>query len=214
MSRYRLSLVDGRYCLIDSFSSQKPLSLSFFSPKFLRRLKSASKNSELLAKAIGTRQGLKVVDCTAGLGREGFLLAHLGCDVTLIERSKVIYTLLLDALNWASFDPDLKKVVDRISLYQSDAKEYLCQHSYWDVIYIDPMFPDKKKTSLPKGDMQYLQRFLSKEKNDVSLLKSAFRCKFRRLVVKRPLKTRDKEIRKADRSIQNDKIRFDIYLGI
>ena len=213
MSRYRLSLIDGRYCLLDSFSSQKPLSLSFFSPKFLSRVKAASKNTELLARAVGTRQGLKVLDCTAGLGREGFLLAHLGCDVTLIERSKVIYTLLLDALNWASFDPDLKKVVDRISLYQSDAKEYLYRHSSWDVIYIDPMFPDKKKTSLPKGDMQYLQRFLSKEKNDVSLLKSAFRCKFRRLVVKRPLKTRDKEIRKADRSIQNDKIRFDIYIG-
>ena len=214
MSRYRLSLVDGRYCLIDSFSPQKPLSLSFFSPKFLRRVKAASKSTELLARAVGTRQGLKVLDCTAGLGREGFLLAHLGCDVTLIERSKVIYTLLLDALNWASFDPDLKKVVDRISLYRSDAKEYLSRHSSWDVIYIDPMFPDKKKTSLPKGDMQYLQRFLSKEKNDGSLLKSAFLCNFRRLVVKRPLKTRDKEIRKADSSIQNDKIRFDIYLGI
>ena len=214
MSRYRLSLVDGRYCLIDSFSPQKPLSLSFSSPKFLRRVKAASKNTELLARAVGTRQGLKVLDCTAGLGREGFLLAYLGCDVTLIERSKVIYTLLLDALNWASFDPDLKKVVDRLSLYRSDAKEYLSRHSSWDVIYIDPMFPDKKKTSLPKGDMQYLQRFLSKEKNDGSLLKSAFLCKFRRLVVKRPLKTRDKDMRKADSSIQNDKIRFDIYLGI
>ena len=214
MSRYRLSLVDGRYCLIDSFSPQKPLSLSFSSPKFLRRVKAASKNTELLARAVGTRQGLKVLDCTAGLGREGFLLAYLGCDVTLIERSKVIYTLLLDALNWASFDPDLKKVVDRLSLYRSDAKEYLSRHSSWDVIYIDPMFPDKKKTSLPKGDMQYLQRFLSKEKNDGSLLKSAFRCKFRRLVVKRPLKARDKDIRKSDSSIQNDKIRFDIYLGI
>ena len=214
MSRYRLSLVDGRYCLIDSLSPQKPLSLSFSSPKFLRRVKAASKNTELLARAVGTRQGLKVVDCTAGLGRDGFLLAHLGCDVTLIERSKVIYTLLLDALNCASFDPDLKKVVDRISLYQSDAKEYLFRHSSWDVIYIDPMFPDKKKTSLPKGGMQYLQRFLSKEKNDGSLLESAFRCKFRRLVVKRPLKTPAKDIRKADRSIQNDKIRFDIYLGI
>ena len=163
MSRYRLSLVDGRYCLIDSFSPQKPLSLSFFSPKFLRRVKAASKNTELLARAVGTREGLKVLDCTAGLGREGFLLAHLGCDVTLIERSKVIYTLLLDALNWASFDPDLKKVVDRISLYRSDAKEYLARHSSWDVIYIDPMFSGKKKTSLPKGDMQYLQRFLSNE---------------------------------------------------
>ena len=131
-------------------------------------MKAASKNTELLARAVGTRQGLKVLDCTAGLGREGFLLAHLGCDVTLIERSKVIYTLLLDALNWASFDPDLKKVVDRLSLYRSDAKEYLSRHSSWDVIYIDPMFPDKKKNSLPKGDMQYLQRFLSKEKNDGS----------------------------------------------
>ena len=136
MSRYRLSLVDGRYCLIDSFSPQKPLSLSFFSPKFLRRVKAASKNSELLARAVGTRQGLKVVDCTAGLGREGFLLAHLGCDVTLIERSKVIYTLLFDALDWASFDPDFKKVVDRISLYRGDAEEYLARHSSWDLSLI------------------------------------------------------------------------------
>ena len=214
MSRYRLSLVDGKYCLRDSFSSQKPLSLSFSSPRFLRRVKAASKNSELLAKAVGSRKGLKVVDCTAGLGREGFLLAYLGCEVTLIERSKVIYTLLLDALNSASFDPDLKEAVGRISLYRSDAEEFLSQHRSWDAIYIDPMFPEKKKTSLPKGDMQYLQRFLSKEKNDGSLLKMAFRCQFRRLVVKRPLKTVFNEIKNPDSFVQNDKIRYDIYSGI
>ena len=214
MSRYRLSLADGRYYLSDSFSSQKPLSLSFSTSKFLRRIKAASKTSELIARAVGTRHGLKVIDCTAGLGREGFLLAYLGCDVTLIERSRVIHTLLRDALNSASYDPDLKRVVNRISLHQSDSRDFLSQHPSWDVIYIDSMFPEKKKTSLPKGDMQYLQRFLSNETNDESLLKRAFRCNFKRLVVKRPLKTGFDEIRKADLRIQNDRIRFDIYLGI
>ena len=213
MSRYRLSLVKGGYCLRDTFSSQKPLSLSFSSPKFLRRVKTATKNNELLAKAVSIRKGLRVVDCTAGLGREGFLLAYLGCDVTLIERSKVIYTLLYDALNSASFEPDLKKAVNRISLYWSDSREFLSQHPSWDVIYIDPMFPDNKKTSLPKGDMQYLQRFLCKEKNNGSLLKRALGCEFKRLVVKRPLKTIDHDLRKADSSVQNDKIRYDIYFG-
>ena len=162
---------------------------------------------------VSTCPGLKVVDCTAGLGREGFLLAYLGCDVTLIERSKVVYTMLLDALKSASSDPILKKVVNRISLYRSDSREFLSNHPSWDVIYIDPMFPEKKKTSLPKGDMQYLQRFLSKEKNGESLLESAFRCKFKRLVVKRPLKRFYKHIKKPDSSFQNNKICYDIYLG-
>ena len=214
MSRYRLSLANGRYFLRDSFSSQKPLSLSFSSPKFLRRVKAASKTSELLARAVGIRTGLKVLDCTAGLGREGFMLAYLGCHITLIERSKVIYTLLLDALNSASLDPDLKKVVNRISLHHSDAKEFLSQHPSWDVIYIDPMFPNKKKTSLPTGDMQYLQRFLSNEKNDGALLKRALRCNYKRLVVKRPVKKLYRDLKKADLSFRNDKICFDVYLGI
>ena len=214
MSRYRLSLANGRYCLRDSFSSQKPLSLSFSSPKFLRRVKAASKTTELIARAVGIRHGLKVIDCTAGLGREAFLLAYLGCDVTLVERSQVIYTLLLDALDSASFDSDLKRAVSRISLHQSDSRDFLSQHPSWDVIYLDPMFPEKKKTSLPKGDMQYLQRFLSKQQDDGSLLKQAFRCNFKRLVVKRSLTKVYDDIKKPDLQIQNDKIRFDVYLGI
>ena len=78
MSRYRLSFANGRYYLSDSFSSQKPLSLSFSSSKFLRRVKAASKTSELIARAVGIRHGLKVIDCTAGFGKGRFLTCVFG----------------------------------------------------------------------------------------------------------------------------------------
>jgi len=56
---------------------------------------------ELLARAIGVRHGrsLNVIDATAGLGRDAFVLASLGCFVTLLERSPVTYEFKFQSSN-------------------------------------------------------------------------------------------------------------------
>ena len=42
-----------------------------------------------------------IVDATAGLGRDAFLLASLGAKVTLIERSPMMYELLKEGMERA-----------------------------------------------------------------------------------------------------------------
>ena len=45
-----------------------------------------------MARAVKAGGGVRVLDCTAGLARDAFVLASLGCEVTLVERSRVVYT--------------------------------------------------------------------------------------------------------------------------
>jgi 16S rRNA (guanine1516-N2)-methyltransferase len=49
-------------------------------------------NGQPLARAIGLKTyglPLVVIDATAGLGQDSFVLASLGCHVTMIERLQV-----------------------------------------------------------------------------------------------------------------------------
>ena len=64
------------------------------------RLKFGGGRGQALPKACGLSKGQtpRIVDATAGLGRDSFLLASLGAEVTLIERSKHMHRLLEDGL--------------------------------------------------------------------------------------------------------------------
>ncbi|MBA57785.1 MAG: hypothetical protein CMQ40_01290 [Gammaproteobacteria bacterium] len=213
MPRYRMQRINGRYHLSDNYSSQKPLKLDFSSPKFLERLSAAGKRSELIAKAVGISDKKKVVDCTAGMGRDGFLLAFLGCQVTLVERSLVIFVLLKEALEAAAQEPDLKKVVDRISIHHCDARMYLKANNTWDTIYLDPMFPRRKTSRLPKGEMQYLQRFLEGDNTADSLIGKAFEADYKNLVIKRPRKISLSLGNEPNKTYFNNKIQYDVFYG-
>jgi 16S rRNA (guanine1516-N2)-methyltransferase len=48
-----------------------------------------------------------VIDGTAGLGKDAFVLAGLGCKVTLVERHPVVVALLADGLARAWQDPEI-----------------------------------------------------------------------------------------------------------
>jgi len=187
MSRFRLIRDEQGYGLSDSFVTMKPLRIRFDSPAYLRRLAAAGRRSELVARAIGVKPGLTVFDCTAGLGRDGFLLAHLGCEVTLMERSKVLATLLADGLARAAQHPQLAATVSRIKLQQADSIAMLSGSEITaDVIYLDPMFPKKPGSAAVKGEMQALQNFIGTDQDAMALLVAA-RCQTgRRIVLKRP----------------------------
>ena len=53
---------------------------------------------QMIAKAVGIQQGVRprVLDATAGLGKDAFVLASLGCEMSLIERQPLIGALLED----------------------------------------------------------------------------------------------------------------------
>ena len=84
------------------------------------RLKRASLKSEMIARACNISEKPSLIDATAGLGHDTLLMAHLGANVTLIERHPILFTLLEDSKKQAESDPFLSKVVSRIHLVFSD----------------------------------------------------------------------------------------------
>lgn len=182
MSRFHLRNHDGQLCLEDrSHPKQQPLSIDFNQPKLRHRVEQGGKK-ELLLRAVGVKAGLRVQDWTAGLGTDSLLLATAGCQVTMFERSRVIAALLKQALN--SKDERLAPVLERMQLNAGDAREFPEQPA--DVVYLDPMFPQSKKTALVNGPMQYLQRLLGPDHDAEQIIQAALKRSVKRVVVKRP----------------------------
>ena len=159
-----------------------------------RRLYGGGKN-QLIAKAIGIKSSFRpeILDLTAGLGQDGFVLASLGCRVTLIERVAVIYHLLRNGLERASASGDaaVKTIVDRLSLIHQDSSEYLRQlEQPVDVVYLDPMFPKRDKSAKVKKAMWAFQAIAGQDTDAGALLELALTKARYRVIVKRPRKAR------------------------
>ncbi|MBY0544393.1 MAG: class I SAM-dependent methyltransferase [Gammaproteobacteria bacterium] len=181
------------------------------------------RNKEAIIKAVGLKGNYRptVIDTTAGLGRDAFILASAGCDVTLIEKNPIIKTLLDDGLNRLLAKQNLK-----MHLLEGDAMDVLnviTLEQKADVIYLDPLFPPRNKTALVKKDMQILQRLClitplpqgEREPNgDANLLEIALRCATKRVVVKRPDYAGPLSERPVDFSIKTPHHRFDIYRNV
>ena len=175
---------------------------------------------ELIRKAVGLKAGYRphVIDLTAGLGRDAFILAVSGCELTLVERHWLIHALLEDALirgKRKAQDDDLQlaEILSRMSLRYEDANTTLegLQPSSADVIYLDPMFPERKKNSAVKKEMQAFQTIVEKDMESGLLQKAVKKAK-KRVVVKRPKSASFLNEKKASFSISNKTLRFDIYL--
>ncbi len=109
------------------------------------RLKHGGGRSQALPKAAGLKGGKNphIVDATAGLGRDAFLLASLGAHVKLIERNDHMHELLMDGLERAKrFSEDYAKIVSRMTLLHGDAKDLLPALDP-EIILIDPMHPPR-----------------------------------------------------------------------
>lgn len=146
--------------------------------------------NELIAKAIGFKNSpLTIFDVTAGLGREAFLLAALGNEVTLFERNSTVAQQLKNNLKKALIDPQLVSIISRMKLIEICAIAFLqnlSNNECPDIIYCDPMFPPRKKSALVKKEMQYLQKVVGEDKDADLLIEIAIQKAKRRVVVKRP----------------------------
>ncbi|MGE3165293.1 MAG: class I SAM-dependent methyltransferase [Planctomycetota bacterium] len=144
--------------------------------------------SQPLVRALG-RDPRSVLDATAGWGQDAFLLACLGYSVVSLERSRVVHALLEDGRSRALEDPRLATIVgERLRFEHGDARAWIEQsQSSVDAIYLDPMFPPKRKRSaLPSKEVQLLRRLVGDDPDSVQLAGLArARCEDR-LVVKRP----------------------------
>ena len=190
------------------------------------RLKRASIKSEMIARACNISEKPSLIDATAGLGHDTLLMAHLGAEVTLIERHPILFTLLEDSKAQAENDPFLAKVVSRIHLVFSDSIEYLKQsiaeNKIVDVVYLDPMFPHRdqnqqaiKKQAQVKKQMQLLHMLLPEDGEmdlgDYLLVLAQQIAK--RVVVKRPRLAVFLNQQATDHQWQGDACRFDAYFN-
>jgi 16S rRNA (guanine1516-N2)-methyltransferase len=168
---------------------------------------------------MGLKSGItpSILDTTAGLAGDAFVLATLGCPVTLIERSAIIFSLLANALERASLNEKFQTILNQgFQLINSDANDYIIDQlaasaEAPDVIYIDPMYPDRKKTALVKKDMQILQRLHGEDDNSSELLDNALKFARKRVVVKRPIHAETINQKVPNTCIKSKKTRYDIY---
>ena len=92
------------------------------------RLRFGGGRGQDLAKAMGLRAGKTpmIIDATAGLGRDSFLLASLGAQVTLIERSEEMHLLLAQGMERAEqAGGDFREIIGRMTLLKGDAKDLI-----------------------------------------------------------------------------------------
>lgn len=170
----------------------------------------------LLFQAVGfPRERPTVVDATAGLGADAFRLAFRGCPVLAIERSALLYSLLQDGLHRAERNEELREQLDgRLNLLHADARDYLraCEGAAVpDVVFLDPMYPPKKNSALPKIEMRILRRIVGDDLDAEELFDIARAVARNRVVVKRH---RDaKPIADApSHSLCDTSTRYDVYL--
>ena len=174
-------------------------------------------HNELLGRAvgIGKKPGLKVVDATGGLGRDGFVLADLGCRVLMCEREALVGLLLESGLErgLASGDAWLVAVLERIELWQGDARELSPPRvAEFDVIYLDPMFPGRTKSAAVKKEMALFQLLLAGREDDADeLLYWALQQEVARVVVKRPAKAPCLAGKKPSHTVSGRAVRYDVY---
>jgi 16S rRNA (guanine1516-N2)-methyltransferase len=188
-----------------------PFYIDFLHGKVEYRCRKGGGRRQPLARAIGLRAGYcpAVLDLTAGLGRDGWILANLGCPVTLIERSPVVAALLQDGLRRARSVKPLS-----IECMVMEAADYLRSVSVVpEVIYLDPMFPSKPKVALVKKEMQILQQIVTEPDDGKELFALAKQSGCRRLVVKRPQWAEALNQEKPDAVVATKRYRFDIYLS-
>jgi 16S rRNA (guanine1516-N2)-methyltransferase len=220
--RYQLVQTPGRLELHDTHDPKVgAVYVDFVEGKAQHRRKFGGGKGQDIAKAIGLHKfkNPHVVDATAGLGRESFVLASLGCTVTLLERSPVVHALLADGLKRAQEcdDPEIQMIASRMTLHLLDARvwlENLSTHFLPDVIYLDPMFPERQKSALVQKGMRFFHSVVGEDQDSDALLDLA-RCRVKhRVVVKRP---RNAPLLAGCKPAfvigERVAIRYDVYLG-
>jgi 16S rRNA (guanine1516-N2)-methyltransferase len=208
-----------------------------------RRLYGGGKGQDI-AKAVGlNHSGFKpqVLDLTAGLGRDGFVLASLGATVLMLERQPIVFALLEDGLvrarerllaqtdNSDMGTKGLAEIMNRINTINQDANSYLknlradpsvdesCSDAvnpdviYPDVIYIDPMFPAREKSGKVKKEMQLFHQLVGTDDDSSTLLPLALEVAQYRVVVKRSAHAPFLAEQKPGYSLKGKSTRFDIY---
>ena len=215
-----LLVVSGGALYLQQAGANAPGSVAVDFGSAALRYRRRSGTTELLGKAVGYSRSrpLVILDATAGLGRDAFILAGLGHEVRLCERAPVVVELLRAGLEAATrqFDDGLRETALRMSLLPGDARELGDSAKRGvDVIYLDPMFPVRVKSAAVKKEMALLQRMLGDtsapgEADD--LLRWALEQGVARVVVKRPARAASLAGARPSHCVKGKSVRYDVYV--
>ncbi len=193
-----------------------PVRAEFVSGKMGYRREHGGGTGQLVARAVGlqkTRACLHVVDATAGLGQDAFVLASLGCRVTMFERHPVIHALLEDGLARAALNVECSDIIGRMELRGGSSINWLeqAESESADVVYLDPMFPHRDKSALVKKEMQVFRLLVGDDDDSERLLAAALGHARYRVVVKRPRKASAIAGPEPSTRVEGKSSRYDVY---
>ncbi|ASP40907.1 rRNA methyltransferase [Bacterioplanes sanyensis] len=230
---YHLSLTLQGLSLQQQAADKSAVTVDFCAGANAHRRRFGGGKGQDIAKAIGIgRYVPSVADLTAGLGRDAFVLASLGCQVTALERHPVVAALLSDGLSragnrhlpapWQALqalrpvlvDDETRNVVQRIQLQHIGAKDWLQQQpdNSVDVIYLDPMFAhDGRQKAQVKKDMQAFRHVVGQDDDADELLHEALRVARCRCAVKRARKAPPLAGQAPTYALTGKANRFDVY---
>lgn len=211
---------DGLQLLEQRYPGKRPailLAIDFVRGKNGYRLSKERTIKQPLARAVGIKPGYRpwVLDATGGLGGDALVLAGLGCQVTMCERSPILAALLEDALSRANQSSSpAASAAGRIRLLPVDARHHLaeCPQAYAS-IYLDPMYPSKEHSALNRQTMRTIRTLVGDDQDGAQLLALARQYAGERVAVKRPRSAPHLGNSTPAHSILMKNSRFDVYLG-
>lgn len=193
------------------------IAVNFVNSTMAHRRKFGGGRGEAIAKAVGIKGDYlpTVIDATAGLGRDAFVLAAVGCKVLLVERNPIVAALLEDGLNRAYQDPEIGKFMqERMQLSEvSNISQLDPAQTVADVVYLDPMYPHKQKGALVKKEMRVFRHLVGADSDSDDFFAPAKALARKRVVVKRPDYAPFLAEQKPDFSQETKNHRFDVYLS-
>lgn len=199
-----------------------PIFVEFTEGSVDHRRKFGGGKGQMIAKAVGIKVGVypRILDATAGLGKDSFVLASLGTKVTMLERSPLVFCLLQNGLERARYfaqdnnDTELATILQRMNLRKESSHEFLqslTAENFPDVIYLDPMFPEREKSAEVKKEMLAFHSLVGKDEDADQLLPLALSKVNYRVVVKRPRKAPFLNNQTPSFQLEGKSSRFDIY---
>jgi 16S rRNA (guanine1516-N2)-methyltransferase len=202
-----------------------PIAANFATGGVDHRRKFGGGKGQMIAKAVGLKnisssmRPLRVLDATAGLGRDAFVLATLGCEMTLLERSNVVWEILNSGLTHARLhgDIELQAIMAQVRLHKQDSRQYLESLTDSklkpDVVYLDPMFPSRTKSASVKKEMVIFHSLVGADDDANELLQPAIAAAQYRVAVKRPLTAPFLAELKPSYQLLGKTGRYDIYVN-
>ena len=196
---------DGIELINASYKEAVSISIDFLDEAINNKIKSRLSGKKDIFSKLFPIKNSTLLDCTAGYGRDSYVLRSMGFNITMIENSPIMSLLLNDALK--------KLKLSNFKMYHGNSYDYL-NHSekYYDYIYIDFMFDKLKKNSLSSKNDETLKLISFQENNKNNLIRLAIKKANSRVVVKEP-KYSLSNILKPEYTIKTKLLNFNIYKG-